>query len=199
MDQAILEPFLSVCLGLGLAAAAGFRVFVPPLVASLAARADWVELGGGFDWMASDAALAAFAVATGLEVLAYYVPWVDNLLDTVATPTAVVAGILVSGALFTDMHPLLRWSLAIFAGGTVATSVQALTVAARAASSLGTGGLGNPVVSTLETVGSAALSALAVLVPVLAALIATTLLAFAVRKVFLRRTPRRLQTEPPAS
>ena len=108
-----VDTLLSVLIGVGLAAACGFRVFVPLLVMSLASRAEvgHLSLGPGFAWIGSTPALVAFSVATLLEIAGYYIPWVDNLLDTVATPTAIVAGILVTASAVTDMSPFLRWSL----------------------------------------------------------------------------------------
>lgn len=182
-----METLLSVSLGLGLAAACGFRVFVPVLVMSVAVRAGHLTVTPGFAWVASDPALIAFGVATALEVAGYYVPWVDNLLDTVATPTAVVAGILVTGSVITDMSPFLRWSLAALAGGGVTTGVQAVTVAGRQISSFATFGFGNPLISTLEAAGAVGIALLAIAMPLLALALVAALFAVAVRRVLFRR------------
>lgn len=184
------ETLLSLALGLGLAAACGFRVFVPFLVMGVAVRAGYLEVSPGFEWVGTEAALIAFAAATVLEIAGYYVPWVDNLLDTVATPTALVAGILVTASVITDASPLVRWSLAVLAGGAAAAAVQAVTVAVRQLSSLTTLGLGNAVVATGEAVGAVATAVLAVAVPVVAVLLVVVLLAVAARWIFFR-APRR--------
>lgn len=186
------ETVLSVALGLGLAAACGFRVFVPFLVVGFAVRSGHLAVTPGFDWVATDAALVVFGVATVLEVGAYYVPWLDNLLDAVATPAAVVAGILVSASVITDMSPLLRWTLAVLAGGAAATTVQAVTVAGRQLSSVATFGAGNPVVSTAEAGGSLALAVLSVVMPLLGLALALVIFAVAARWVLFRqpRGPR---------
>lgn len=165
-----MELTLSILIGLGLSAACGYRVFVPFLVLSVASMSGHVALAEGFEWIATPYALTAFGVATALEVTAYYVPWLDNLLDAVATPTAFVAGIVITASVVGDVSPLLRWSLAVIAGGGVAGVVQSATVVLRGTSSVATGGLGNPVVSTGELGGSVATSVLAVLVPVAAVL-----------------------------
>lgn len=183
------ETFLSLALGVGLAAACGFRVFVPFLVLGAAVRSDYLAVSPGFEWVGTDAALIAFGVATLLEVAAYYVPWVDALLDTVATPAALVAGVLVTASVVTDASPLVRWTLSVLAGGAAAASVQALTVAARQLSSVTTLGLGNAVVATGELVGSLALAVLSVFLPLLALLVVLLLLAVAVRWL-VRRQPR---------
>src|SRR5437867_4276732 len=129
-----METFLSVCAGIGLAAACGFRVFVPLLVVSIASLTGHLHLSAHFQWLGSYPALLAFAVATMLEIGGYFVPWLDHLLDTIATPAAVVAGTIVSASMFTDMSPFLRWTLALIAGGGIAGLVQGSTVATRAIS-----------------------------------------------------------------
>jgi len=184
------ETLLSLALGLGLAAACGFRVFVPFLVMGVAVRAGYLEVSPGFEWVGTQPALIAFAAATVLEIAGYYVPWVDNLLDTVATPAALVAGILVTASVVTDASPLVRWSLAVLAGGAAAAAVQAVTVAVRQLSSFATLGLGNAVVATGEAVGAVATAVLAVAVPVVAVLLVVALLAVAARWIFFRAPGR---------
>ncbi len=178
-----MEWVLSAVIGVGLAAACGFRVFVPPLVLSVAALSGQLHLAHGFEWMGTWPALTAFAVATALEIAAYYFPWLDNLLDTAATPIAVVAGIVMAASCISDVSPLLKWTLAIIAGGGAAGIVQLLTVKTRALSSLFTGGLANWVVSTLEAAFSTLLSVLVVLIPLLAFALLLTFLAFATWRI----------------
>src|SRR5579864_205745 len=103
-----METILCVCLGIGLAAACGFRVFVPFLIMSIASLSGHLQLAHGFEWIGTYPALTTFSVATFLEVAGYYVPWVDHLLDTVATPAAVVAGIIVTASVVSGMSPLLK-------------------------------------------------------------------------------------------
>ena len=166
-----MEIVLSVLVGVGLSAACGFRVFIPPLIISIAAQSGQLTLAPGFAWMATQPALIAFAVATVLEVAAYYVPWLDHLLDTIATPTAVIAGTVVTAAMITGMSPFLKWTLAVIAGGGAAGLVQGTTVFARGLSTWGTGGLANPIVATVELGGSILTSILAIVVPALAVLL----------------------------
>ena len=149
-----METFLSLLIGIGLSAACGFRVFVPLLVVSIASHTGHLHLSSGFEWMGSDAALIAFAVATVLEVAAYYIPWLDNLLDTIASPAAVIAGTLVTASLVADMSPFLKWTLAVIAGGGIAGLVQGTTVVTRGASTASTCGLANPILATAELGGS---------------------------------------------
>jgi hypothetical protein len=193
-----MEPTLvSIALGLGLAAACGFRVFVPFLVLGVAVRSGHLEVSPGFAWVGTDAALIALGVATLLEISAYYVPWIDNLLDTIATPTAIVAGILVTASVVTDTNPLLRWTLAVLAGGAAATAVQVATVAGRQLSSVATLGLGNALVATGEAFGAFVMAILAVVVPLVAVLLVLLLFAFGIRWFFFRQ-PRAAGPAGPA-
>lgn len=182
-----METFLSVALGLALAAACGFRVFVPFLVMSVASRAGYLELSSSFDWVASDAALWALGAATVLEIGGYYLPWVDHLLDMVASPAAVIAGVLATGAVITDMDPFWKWTLAVVAGGGLASTTQALTVAGRGVSTATTLGLGNPLVSTGEAAGAFGLSALAIVLPLLALGLFLLVVVLVARRLLFRR------------
>jgi hypothetical protein len=172
-----LEIALSIIVGISLSAACGFRVFVPFLVASIAALSGHLSLSPGFEWIGTYYALVAFAMATALEILAYYIPWLDNLLDTIATPVAVVAGVLIAASVIADMPPFLKWTLAVVAGGGAAGAIQAATVTIRGASSITTGGLGNPVVSTGELGGSTVMAILAIVLPIVAVALVLVIVA----------------------
>ncbi|MBM3838380.1 MAG: DUF4126 domain-containing protein [Verrucomicrobia bacterium] len=163
-----METILSLCVGVGLSAACGFRVFVPLLVMSIASYSGHLTLASSFQWIGSEPALIAFGVATVLEIAGYYVPWVDNFLDTVASPAAVVAGTIVTASMITDVSPFLKWTLAVIAGGGAAGLVQATTVLGRGASTVSTGGLANPVFATAELGGSIVASVLSIVAPILA-------------------------------
>jgi Domain of unknown function (DUF4126) len=165
--QDVLQAVLGLTAGLGLSAACGFRVFVPMLLVSIGIHADAIEVAPTFEWIGSTPALVAFSAATVLEIGGYYLPGLDHFLDLVATPSAVVAGALLSTAFITDMDPWLRWSLATIVGGGVACAVQVVTVATRAVSGVTTFGLGNPVVATGELAGAAGVSTAAMLAPIL--------------------------------
>jgi hypothetical protein len=167
---------LSICLGLGLSAACGFRVFVPLLGLSMAALSGHVELADGFAWIGTWPAFGCLLTATIVEIAAFYVPWIDNLLDSMATPAAIVAGTMATASVVTDMSPLMKWSLALIAGGGVAGTVQIGTVLARAASTFSTAGVTNFVVSTGELISSIVMTVVAIVLPlVVAALVAAVL------------------------
>lgn len=186
-----MDPLLGIAVGIGLSAAAGFRAFVPLLLLSLAARAGSLTLSPGMEWIASDAALTAFATATILEIGAYYIPWLDTLLDSIATPAAVTAGVIAAAAMIPDLPPLLRWAIAIIAGGSAAGLVQAATVLLRLQSSLWTGGLANPAVATIEWLGAVVVSLLAIFVPLLGVVVAGLLLLAGARRALRVRRGRR--------
>lgn len=190
-----METLLSFCVGIGLSAACGFRVFMPLLVISVAAKAGHLTLAPGFEWVGTYPALVAFATATVLEIAGYYIPWVDNALDTIATPAAVIAGIVVMASMVQGMSPFLKWTLAVIAGGGAAGLVQVTTGMTRFASSATTGGLGNSIISTIEAAGSFILSVLAVLVPFLAVLIVLAILFYLANKLVGRASRKSMAKE----
>ena len=159
---------VGAALGLGLAAAVGFRVFVPFLLVAMAARSGQVHLAGGFEWLGTDVALVMFGAAALFEVAAYFIPFFDHLLDTVAGPAAVIAGTVLMASTLVDMAPWLRWAVAIVAGGGTAGLLHGATSALRLGSTATTGGTGNPVFATMETGAATALTILALMLPVIA-------------------------------
>ncbi len=161
------ETILSFLLGIGLSAAAGFRVFVPMLIVSLSSMAGWITLSPGFQWMGTPVAALVFAVATLIELLSFLVPWVSNALDSIATPAATIAGVIMMAAVLTDMHPLIRWTLAIIVGGGVALTVQGATVVTRAVAAGATGGVANPIVAILEAIGALVVTITTIIIPVI--------------------------------
>jgi hypothetical protein len=171
----------SVALGIGLAAATGLRLFLPMLVVSAAAYAGYLPLSENFAWLGTPAALILLGVAAIAEVLAYYIPGLDNLLDTLATPAAFVAGTVISAAVITDLPPMVRWAAAIIAGGGIAGVTQSVTTLVRAKSTVMTGTLGNPVVATTELGGSLIVSLLALAAPLFTAAAIVVLLWLAIR------------------
>jgi hypothetical protein len=183
-----LDLALSIALGVGLAAATGFRVFLPMLVVSVAAYTGHLPLSENFAWLGTPGALIMLGVAALVEILAYYIPGVDNLLDVLATPAAVVAGTLVSAAVITDLPPMLKWTTAIIAGGGVAGLTQGVTALLRAKSTVLTAGVGNPVIATAELGGSLLVSLLALAAPLIALLVVIVFLWLAMR--LIRRIAR---------
>jgi len=177
------DIILSICLGIGLAASAGFRVFIPLLFASIAAYLDIIPLHESWQWTGSITAVIVLGVAAVVELLAYYIPYIDNLLDTISVPLAAIAGTAVMVSVMGDLNPVITWSLAVIAGGGTAAAISTTTSAVRASSTATTGGLGNPVVSTIEAGFSSVLSVLSIAFAPLAVIVVFFLL-IGIRKLY---------------
>lgn len=162
------ETIISIFLGIGLSASVGFRVFVPLFALSLASYFNVWELNESWQWIGSLAAVITFGVATLVEIFAYYIPYIDNMLDSIAIPLAAIAGTAVMVSTVADLSPVITWALAIIAGGGTAAAVAGSSGATRLASTATTGGIANPVVSTIETGTSVVMSVLSIFIPVIA-------------------------------
>ncbi|NOQ40660.1 MAG: DUF4126 family protein [Anaerolineales bacterium] len=183
-----MEELLSVFIGIGLSATCGFRVFVPLFGMSVAHHAGALSFSSGFDWIGSWPATITFGVAMVIEIAGYYIPWLDNLLDTIATPAAIVAGTIATASMVGDVSPFLRWSLAIIAGGGIAAVIQSSSVLVRGASTASTAGLANPVVSTGELAASILGTLISIILPIVALILVILLLMFLLRR-FIRPNP----------
>lgn len=195
----LVDAATAGALGLGLAAATGFRVFVPLLILSAAGLGGFVQVADSLAWVATVPALVIFGVAAVAEVLAYFFPGVDHLLDMVATPAALVAGPLAAAAVLGDFSPVVQWSLAIIGGGVAAGAAQGTTTALRLKSAAFTGGLGNVVVATGELVGAVTVTLLALVVPLLAVGVVLALMAVAYRLSRRLLFGRSARAAPPAT
>jgi Domain of unknown function (DUF4126) len=186
-----LDLAVSIALGVGLAAATGLRVFLPMLIMSAAAYTGHLPLSEGFAWLGTPSALTMLSVAAIVEMLAYYIPGIDNLLDSLATPAAFLAGTVVSAAAMGDLPPIVKWTTAVIAGGGVAGLMQGVTAVLRANSTVLTGGLGNSVIATAENSGAIIVSLLALAAPLLALLLVIAFCWAAVRLLqrLLSRSP----------
>lgn len=181
------ESLVSIGVGLALAAAAGLRVFVPLLALSLAARSGWIELSPAFQWIGTTPATLALGTATILEIAAYYVPFFDNALDAIAAPVAILAGIIASASVLTDLPPWLQYTIAVIGAGSTAGVVHASTGLLRLKSSAATAGFGNPVLATLELAGSIFLAIVSLLFPLIALIVVTGVVMFLVRRLAYRK------------
>ena len=191
-----LDLALSVALGVVLAASTGFRVFLPALIAGAAAYTGHLPVDEGFAWLATPFALTMLGVASLVEIVAYYVPGLDNLLDTLATPAAFIAGTILAAAVMTDLPPVVKWAAAIVAGGGAAGLTQGVTTMLRAKSTVFTGGTGNPVIATAELGGALLVPLLALAAPFVAVVLAAVLLWLAIRLIRrLRQGAHRIDIE----
>jgi len=191
MDLPATQYLVAAALGLGLAACSGFRVFVPLLAASLAYHFGYMTPASGFAWLGTWAALLTLATATVLEIAGYYIPLVDHVLDTLTTPASFVAGTLLMTSALPHLDPTVRWTLGILVGGGTAGLVQTGTALLRGASTATTGGLGNPVVATVENTLAVGGVALTLLLPLVAAGLVVLLLVYIVSRLRRWRARRR--------
>lgn len=172
----ILPYVLSTFIGIGLAAASGFRVFLPMFAVSLASYLGWIPMNDNFEWLSGLPTLITTGIATIIEILAYYIPVVDNLLDTISIPLATIAGSILFASQFMELGTFPQWALALIAGGGTAATISAGFAGTRAAPTATTAGIGNNVVATTETAGAGLMSILSIFLPVLAFILATVLL-----------------------
>lgn len=185
------ETIISICLGIGLSASVGFRVFLPLFVLSLASYFEVWELNASWLWIGSLTAVITFGVATLIEILAYYIPFVDNLLDTIAIPLATIAGTAVMVSTVADLNPVISWGLAIIAGGGTAAAIKSTATASRATSTISTAGFGNPLISTVETGASLIISIFSIFLPIFAFVLVVLILIviFKLYKKFKQSNP----------
>ena len=191
--EAYWGGFSGVIVGIGLSAACGFRLILPFLGLSIAALNGYIHLSPEFQWIGTWPALVAFATAALFEVGAYFIPWLDNILDAATAPLAVAAGTIATAAVMTDMSPFMKWSIALIAGGGIAGTVQAGTALLRGVSTVSSGGLINGVIATAELAGSALTTVLSLAVPVLAFMAAIVLAAWILWKLLHRSANTRPQ------
>jgi len=184
------ETIISIFLGIGLAASVGFRVFLPLFALSLASYYGVWDLNSSWEWIGSLAAVIVFGVATLVEIFAYFIPWVDNLLDSIAVPLAAIAGTAVMVSTVANLDPVVTWSLAIIAGGGTASAIKGASATSRLVSTSTTGGLANPIVSTVETGTSMVVSTAAVVFPPLAIILVIVILIFVFR-IYRKLRPRK--------
>ncbi|RYU94491.1 DUF4126 domain-containing protein [Emticicia agri] len=180
------ELLISLCVGIALSACSGFRIFVPMLIGNLATRFGVLDISQGFEWLGTPAATYILGAATIAEILAYYIPVVDNLLDTIAMPASFVAGTILTTSFLKIDSPELKWTLGIVAGGGIAGTIQAGTGLLRLASTKFTGGFGNSILATIENFISIVFSALTLWIPVFIAILCVLLFVFLIRKIAKR-------------
>jgi hypothetical protein len=185
-----VETVFAILTGIGLSAACGFRIFLPLLALNLASMYGLVGLAPGFEWIGGYQVTIAFGFATVLEIVAYYIPWLDNIMDSIASPVSVIAGTIATASLITDIPPSLKWTISIIAGGGIAGLLQGATVALRAKSTIFTAGLGNFLVASFELLASAIVAFLSLILPIAALILALLLVTYCLilaRRVHMKK------------
>lgn len=173
-----MDLILAICVGIALSAAAGFRVFVPLLFTSVATHFSWITLSGGFEWVGSTPALIAFLVATIIEVLANYIPFVASGLKMLLTPLAILAGILLMASFIGEMDPFLRWAVSTVAGGGTAGLAHTTLATLKGMGETITLGILTPIISIIENMVAAVIPILVFLAPFLAVIITVVIALF---------------------
>lgn len=190
-----MNILMALCLGIGLSAACGFRVFIPPLALSMAAHGEAIQLSSEWQWLGTYPALITLGIAATVEVLAYFIPWVSNLLDSIEIALAPIAGMFVTASSLSiagDFDPTFIWILTVIAGGATAETVELATSMTRLVTSGATAGMGGPIVSFVEAISSIVLSILAISVPTLAIFLVLFLIIYGGGKI-LRFISKRKQ------
>lgn len=161
----------SIALGIALSACCGFRIFIPMLAAAIGAYNHWFNFSADMQWLGTVSAIVCFATAAAVEVGAYYFPFLDNILDAMAAPLAIAAGTVLAFAILpaAGNEPLLRWVMALIAGGSTAGTIHVGTGLLRLFSTKATLGVGNPVVASGENAVAVTASILSFIVPLIIA------------------------------
>tara|TARA_Y100000766_G_scaffold176125_1_gene151268 strand:- start:241 stop:822 length:582 start_codon:yes stop_codon:yes gene_type:complete len=185
----------SIFLAFGLSAACGFRIFIPPLTYGLLYKANLVQFGESWKWIDSDWVIAVLVLAALFEIIGTFIPWLDNLLDVLATPTAIIAGISLSAVSLSEIDPGLKWILSVMSGVLITGGFQLTTVSLRGFSSVLSGGLINPIISFVENFISLGISISIILFPLFGIFI-VIFIALLLRNILIRLKRRRLRNYP---
>lgn len=184
---------VEVAMGIGLAACAGLRAFLPLLVVGVAGRVGVVTLSEPFAWLASWPALVVFGVAVVTEILSDKIPVVDHVLDVIGGVVKPVAGTVLAASVLSDFTPLQSAVIGIVLGGGSAGLVHLTKAKLRLFSSVTTAGLGNPLLSLGEDVASLVGSMIAIAFPlILLVLVASSIVFLAMARRSLRLRAERL-------
>ena len=178
---------MALCLGIGLSAACGFRVFIPPLALSIAYHSGVVQLSSNWEWLGTQNAITTLSIAATIEVFAYFLPWVSNLLDSIEIGLAPIAGMFITASSLSiagDFDPTFLWIITVIAGGATAETIELGTSFTRLVTSGTTAGLGGPIVGFVEAVSSIVMSILAIAAPIWTILLVLFLLIYGIRRIF---------------
>lgn len=191
--ELITSYLVPILIGIGLSAAVGFRIFVPFLVMGLIQRFGIYSLPAGFEWLSQNEALLAFGIATIIEIIAYFVPWLDSALDLITTPLAMIGGTIMMGSSLYELDPLWKWSLAILAGGSTAGLIKSGNTGLRLLSTATTGGLGNFIIAVGELFLSILFSLLSAIIPfIIFIAVLICLYFFGIKKYFTTKENKSL-------
>jgi uncharacterized membrane protein len=181
---------VDILTALGLAMPAGLNAYIPLLAVALAERFDWLDLREPLDVLGSWWMIAIIAVLLIVEIVADKVPGVDSANDMVQSVIRPAAGAIVAVAASGSGSTVRPWVLVLM-GVLLAGSVHAVKATARPAVNATTVGVGAVAVSTVEDVGAAAMSVIAIVIPLLVIVLIVGLVALLVLLWCRRRKRRR--------
>lgn len=163
----MIEGLLNLASAFGLSTSAGLNAYIPMLTLALLARfTSLVQLEEPWSALTSWWIIGLLAVLLVIEELADKIPAVDSINDVIQTLIRPTAGAIVFAATTQStikMHPMLAFACGIvLAGGT-----HLIKAGGRPVVTATTGGLGNPVVSTIEDIIATVTSVVAIIFPYL--------------------------------
>lgn len=164
-EASYLEVLVGICVGISLAASCGLRVFVPLFIVSIAVRFFGFPVNEHFAWVGSWLAVVILGTATIAELLAYYIPLVDNTLDMINVPLTLIAGTVMMCGVLPELHPCLKWGIAVVLGGGAASMSKLVMSIIRGVSTSMTSGFANHIVATCENVCAVMFSIFSILIP----------------------------------
>lgn len=182
-----MNALIGLCIGVGLSSSTGFRILVPFACLSAASLYGGFDLPSNMAWLNSYPAFIGLLVGTFIEVAAFYIPWINDALDTVEFPAAVIAGTYLTGNFAADLPTLLQWSVALAAGGGTAGAIQGMTGITRLASNSATGGCASPITASIEWLSALILAILSITLPLLAIVLVVGVVVFALTKLKKQR------------
>jgi len=185
-----MDLFANIIAGFGLAAPAGLNAWIPLLITGLAGRLGFIKLTQPFDVLTNTWVLLALVILLTIEVFADKIPAVDSVNDIIHTFIRPAAGGILFAAqsgMVHGMDPAFSFILGALSAG----SVHAVKAGVRPVVTATTAGLGNPLVSLVEDILSAVSTVLALIVPILAAIIMGSILLVAAWVVWRWRERRR--------
>jgi len=177
-----MEVLLGVFSAFGLSASAGLNAYIPLLVVGVIAHyfPNTLTLNSPWNLIANPWILILLGVLVIIEMVADKVPAVNHindLIQTVVRPAAGAIAFAASAKVVTDVNPVLALACGLLIAGSVHVAKSA---AVRPVVTATTGGAGNVPVSIAEDVTSTAVSVLAIIFPILVAILLIVVLAFVI-------------------
>lgn len=162
---------IAFCLGIGLSAACGIRMFLPLLLIAVNQKFHLLETSYYVDWLDSNLALIILITATLIEISAYYIPLIDHILDVVNVPLVFVAGLLSMASILPDMPLYMDKILGLIVGGSTAVTINGLVGIGRLKSTTLSAGTTNPFYATIENIMTIVITILSFVIPVIIGII----------------------------